>query len=77
METGGYALILFLGENSIYISVFRGWAGRFMNRSGIERLLGGFRVCLEQFVARDGLGLLPGQDTTDNHGVDVTCLYMV
>ena len=61
METGGYALILFSGENSVCICVFRGWAGRFMNCSGIERLLGGFRVCLEQFVVRDGLDSLPGR----------------
>ena len=58
VQTGGYALILFLGDNSLCICVFRGWAQRFMNRSSIEGLLGGFRVYLEQFVARDCLGLL-------------------
>ena len=53
-EAGSFALILFSGENYICICVLRDRAGKFMNRSGIKRLLGGFRVCLEQFVARDG-----------------------
>ena len=58
MEAGGFALILFSGENYICIWVLRDRAGKFMNRSGVKRLLGGFRVCPEQFVARDGLDQL-------------------